>query len=212
VRGEPIRILVVEDHTIVRQALVSMIEGEEDMCVAGEASNGREAVEAFLRLRPTVTLLDLRLPVLDGFQALREIRLHEPSARVVVLTTFEGDEDIHRALEAGALSYLVKDVSRDEMLGAVRGAADGRRWIPPGVASRLAESLPRVELTARELDVLRLVARGARNREIALALAIAENTVKVHMSRILTALGAKDRTEAVAIARRRGVLHDDELR
>lgn len=205
-----IRLLVVEDHTLVREALVTMVGQQPDMTVVGEAADGEEAVEAYRRLRPSVVLMDLGLPRMDGIAATRAIRSEDPDARVVALTAFEGDELAHRALEAGALAYLWKDARREEMLQAVRAAHRGRRWLAPDVAARIAESLPRANLTNRELDVLGRMARGESNAEIARALSIAETTVKVHVGSILTRLGARDRTQAVLLALRRGIVRLDD--
>lgn len=201
-----IRLLVVEDHTLVREALVSMVEQQPDMLVVGEAATGEAAVEAYGRMKPCVVLMDLRLPGMDGVAATRALREADPEARVVVLTAFEGDELAHRALQAGARAYLWKDARRQEMLEAIRAAHEGRRWVAPGVAARMAESLPRPGLTPRELEVLVRLSRGESNAEIARALSIAETTVKVHVGRILERLGARDRTQAVLLALRRGIV------
>ncbi|MEW6363924.1 MAG: response regulator transcription factor [Acidobacteriota bacterium] len=205
-RRAEIRVLVVEDHTFVRQGLVSMIEQQPDMTVVGEVSNGRDAVDGFRKLKPTVTLMDLRLPEMDGFEAMQLIRTLDPQARIVVLTACQGDEDIYRALDAGALGYLMKASCREEVLQTIRMAHAGKRRIAASVAACLAEMMPRMDLTPREVEVLRLVARGESNKEIGVALSINETTVKVHVRSILGKLGARDRTEAVMIALRRGII------
>lgn len=201
-----IRLLVVEDHTLVREALVAMVGQQADMVVVGEAASGEEALDAYRRLKPSVVLMDLRLPGMDGVAATDAIRSEDPDARVVVLTAFEGDELAHRALQAGARAYLWKDARREEMLRAIRAAREGRRWVAPAVAARIAESLPRAGLTPRELAVLERMAQGESNAEIARALSIAETTVKVHVGSILGRLGARDRTQAVLRALSRGIV------
>ncbi len=201
-----IRLLVVEDHTLVREALVAMVGQQADMVVVGEAASGEEALDAYRRLKPSVVLMDLRLPGMDGVAATHAIRSEDPDARVVALTAFEGDELAHRALQAGARAYLWKDARREEMLQAIRAAQEGRRWVAPAVAARIAESLPRAGLTPRELAVLERMAQGESNAEIARALSIAETTVKVHVGSILGRLGARDRTQAVLRALSRGIV------
>ena len=203
---EPLRIMIVDDHYLVRMGLASIIALEPDMVVCAEASNGEEAVARYRELRPHVTLMDLRLPGLSGSQATQAIRLEFPEARVIVLSTYVSDEEIYAALQAGAMAYLVKSVGREELTGAIRKAAAGRRHIPPEVAVRLADRMGRTELSARERDVLRLLVGGKRNREIATALDIAEGTVKLHVSSILGKLGVVDRTEAVTVALQRGLV------
>ena len=203
---EPLRIMIVDDHYLVRMGLASIIALEPDMVVCAEASNGEEAVARYRELRPDVTLMDLRLPGLTGSQATQAIRLEFPEARVIVLSTYVSDEEIYAALQAGAMAYLVKSVGREELTGAIRKAAAGRRHIPPEVAARLADRMGRSDLSARERDVLRLLVGGKRNREIAAALDIAEGTVKLHVSSILGKLGVVDRTEAVTVALQRGLV------
>ena len=202
-----IRVLVVDDHAVVRAGIAAMIANEGDIVVAGEAGDGVEAVAAYANDRPDVVLMDLRMPRLDGVGAIRAIRGDHPEARIVALTTYDGDTDIHRALSAGACAYLVKDVLVGELIRAIRSVASGHRVIPAAVASRLAEFTPRVELTAREVEVLRLVAKGLRNSEIARVIGRTPGTVKVHVTNILGKLGAEDRTEAVIVALQRGIIH-----
>jgi DNA-binding NarL/FixJ family response regulator len=205
----PITILAVDDHPLIRSGLAAVLAGEGDMRLVAEASNGEEAVEAYRAHRPHVVLMDLRMPVMDGVSAIRAIRDEFPAARVIALTTYEGDEDIYQALAAGARGYLLKDMLRTELLQAIRAVHRGSRGIPPAVAAKLAEHAPRVELTPRELEVLRLVAAGRSNPEIAAVLGRAESTMKVHVRSILQKLGTDDRTEAVTIAVRRGILRLD---
>lgn len=209
VEGRSIRVLVADDHPMVRAGLVSVIGTEPDMEVVGEAASGREAVELYRALRPDVLVTDLRMPDMGGAEATRVVRTEFPDARVLVLTTYGGDEDIHRALEAGAMGYLLKDMVRTEVLQAIRTVHRGYRAIPGEVASRVAEHLPRRPLSDRELEVLALVARGMTNREVAKALSRAEETVKIHLKNIYDKLGVRDRTEAVTTALRRGIIHID---
>ena len=203
-----IRLLIVDDHPVVRDGLVAILhEGEPDLEVVGEAGDGKEAVTTWRNLRPTVTIMDLQLPGQTGVEAIREIRREDPEARILVLTTFDGDADIQRALEAGARGYLLKSVRRNILIEAVRAVAAGQRYLPPTTAARLVEAMEAERLTARELDVLRLLAQGERNREIAATLGLAEPTVKIHVNNLLRKLQAKDRTEAAVIALKRGLVH-----
>jgi len=202
-----IRLLVVDDHHVVRQGLVSLINSEPDMSVMAEASNGQQAVELFRQLKPDVTLMDLRLPVLSGVEAITEIRKEFPAARIMVLTTFDGDEDIYRALQAGAAGYLLKDMFSDELLEAIRAVYSGLRRIPAAVAERLAGRVGGPNLTGRELDVLKLIVKGKSNKEIGTELTISEATVKTHINNILTKLGVSDRTQAATTALQRGIVH-----
>jgi two-component system NarL family response regulator len=203
-----IRLLIVDDHPIVRDGLVAILhEGEPDLEVVGEAGDGKEAVAAWRNLRPTVTIMDLQLPGLTGVEAIQAIRREDPGALILVLTTFDGDADIQRALEAGARGYLLKSVRRAILIEAVRAVAAGERYLPPTTAARLVEAMEAEPLTAREFDVLRLLAQGERNREIADTLGLAEPTVKIHVNNLLRKLQAKDRTEAAMIALKRGLIH-----
>jgi len=202
-----ISILSAEDHPLIRAGLDAVINAEPDMRMVAEASNGEEAIERYREHRPDVVLMDLRMPVMDGLSATRAILREFPDARIVALTTYEGDEDIHRALAAGARGYLLKDMMRSELLEVIRTVHRGQRAIPPAIAARLAEFTPRIELTARELEVLRLMAKGLSNPELARVLGRTENTMKVHVSNILEKLGVSDRTEAVTLAIQRGILH-----
>jgi DNA-binding NarL/FixJ family response regulator len=205
-----IRILLADDHPVVRTGVRTMLENEPDMVVVAEAGDGVEIVELFERHAPDVVLMDLRMPRQDGVAAIRAIVTANPAARIVALTSYEGDADIYRALDAGACGYLIKDMLGDEVVGAVRSAAAGKRVIPPSVANRLAEFVPRIDLTARELEVLQLTAKGLRNRDIARVIGRTEETVKVHLKHIMAKLGVEQRTEAVTLALQRGIIHLDD--
>ena len=203
----PIRILCVEDHPVFREGLRAMIAGEADMALVGHAPNAVEAFAQFRRHRPDVTLMDLRLPGTNGTDVLISIRGEFPQARIIMLTTSDGDADIQRAMRAGASAYILKSMPMEELLGVIRSVHAGRRHIPPEVAARLAEHMGDDDLTARELDVLRLIRDGYRNKQIADQLAISENTVNFHVKNLMDKLRANDRTHAVTIALRRGLLH-----
>jgi DNA-binding NarL/FixJ family response regulator len=206
VQAKPIRILSVEDHPVFRQGLATVVGAEPDMLLVGQASNAVDAVDEFRRHRPDITLMDLRLPGTDGTDALIAIRGEFPQARIIMLTTSDGDGDIQRAMRAGASGYILKTMHMDELLSVIRAVHAGRRHIPPEVAARLAEHLGDDNLTARELDVLRLIRDGNRNKQIAGQLAISENTVNFHIKNLVDKLQANDRTHAVTIALRRGLL------
>jgi DNA-binding NarL/FixJ family response regulator len=203
------RILLVDDHELVRLGLRASLGAEPDMVVVGCAANGREAVDLFEQCQPDVTLMDLKMPVMDGVQAIRAIRERWPGARIVVVSTFEGDEDIFRALQAGAVSYLLKNALAVDMVRIVREVAAGGRPLPAVVAQRLADRMLSPELTPREVEVMRLIARGRRNKEIAAELGIGEETARGHVKNILSKLGLHDRTEAMAVALKRGIVHID---
>ena len=202
----PIRILCVEDHPVFREGLRTMIESEPDMVFVGHAPNAGEAIAQFRRHRPDVTLMDLRLPGANGTDALISIRGEFPQARIIMLTTSDGDADIQRAMRAGASAYILKSMPLEELLGVIRAVHTGRRHIPPDVAARLAEHMGDDDLTIRELEVLRLVREGLRNKQIADQLTISENTVNFHIKNLIDKLRANDRTHAVTIALRRGLL------
>ena len=204
--GTDLRLMLVDDHYLVRLGLSSVIALEPDMRVCAEAATGHQAIQLFRSDRPDVTLMDLRLPDLSGTEAIRTIRAEFPQARIIALSTFAGDEEIHMALEAGALAYLVKTVQPEELVDTIRKAAAGERHVSPELAARLAGRSPRAHLSPRELDVLKLMIQGKRNREIAISLAITEGTVKIHVSNVLSKLGATDRTEAVTQALQRGIV------
>jgi two-component system NarL family response regulator len=205
--GIPIRVLVVDDHPLVRQGVVAVVAAESDMEVVGEAGDGRQAVEQFRKLRPDVALIDLGLPLLDGIGAMEAIRSEFPHSRFIALTVYQGDEDIHRALKAGAQAYLLKNAPSSQLVAAVRAVHAGLRKIPPEVASRVSDRGPGPGLTAREIEVLKLVAKGRTNVEIAKELQITRGTAKWFVSSILSKLGVDDRTEAVTMALERGILH-----
>ena len=197
----------MDDHPLIRSGLRAVIASEPDMEMVGEAANGEEAIELYREDRPDVVLMDLRMPIMDGLTATLAILREFPDAKIVALTTYEGDEDIHRALSAGARGYLLKDMMRSQLLQVIRTVQKGQRAIPAAIAARLAEYVPRIELTPRELQVLTLMAKGFSNPEIASALGRTESTMKVHVSNILQKLQATDRTEAVTVAIQRGILH-----
>ncbi|MBL8227804.1 MAG: response regulator transcription factor [Bryobacterales bacterium] len=204
--NEQIRLLIVDDHPIVRVGLKALVSAESDMPVVAEAATGAEAVQAFRQTKPDVVLMDLLLPDMSGRDAIQQICKLSAGARVIVLTTLGGDEEIYRALEAGARGYLFKDMVREELTHAIRTVAAGGRCIPAEVGARIAENLPRPDLTSREIEVLRLLGSGLRNKEIAYRLGVAEGTINTHVKRILEKLQANDRTHAVMIALRRGII------
>ena len=204
---EPIRILTVEDHPVFREGLGTIIGSQKDMRLIAQATNAVEAMAEFRRHRPDITLMDLRLPGTNGTDALVAIRGEFPRARVIMLTTSEGDGEIQRAMRAGASAYLLKSMPKDELLAVVRSVHAGRRHVPPEVAARLAEHLGDEDLTARELEVLQLIRDGHRNKQIADELKVAESTVNFHIKNLVGKLGANDRTHAVTIAVRRGLLN-----
>ncbi len=205
----PITILTADDHPLIRDGLAAVLRAESGLQVVAEAANGEEAIEAYARLHPDIVLMDLRMPVMDGLTATRAILADDPNARIIVLTTYDGDEDIHRALAAGARGYLLKDMMRTDLLGVIRAVHCGQRGIPGPIAARLAEHTPRIGLTARELEVLRLVAEGLSNAQVADRIGRTEGTVKVHLKNILQKLDVRDRTEAVTTALRRGFIRLD---
>ena len=204
---DTIKIMVVEDHHVVRQGLVALINSVPGMRVVAETADGQQALELFPKHLPDVTLMDLRLPGINGVTAITRIRGRFPQARIIVLTTYDGDEDIHRALDAGARGYLLKGMSGDELMDAIRAVHSGRSRIPAEVAERLAERMYSPSLTGRELDVLREIVSGKSNKEIARELTISEATVKTHINSILGKLGVTDRTQAVTTALQRGIVH-----
>jgi two-component system NarL family response regulator len=201
-----IRVVVVDDHPVVRDGLETLLRAAADIEVVGDAADGRAAIAAWREHEPDVMLMDLRMPRMDGVDAIAAILRTSPDARIIVLTTFDGDEDIHRALRLGARAYLLKDAFGEEILAAIRSVHAGRKHVPPVVAARLAERPIDRDLTAREVEVLELIARGNSNREIGDQLSIAEGTVKAHVNNILGKLEARDRTEAAMIALKRGII------
>jgi DNA-binding NarL/FixJ family response regulator len=207
--SEAIQLMVVDDHHIVRKGLVALLQTVPDMRVVVEASDGAQAIEAFRQHRPDVVLMDLRMQGMNGVEAITQIRAEFPDARIVVLTTFDGDEDIYRALQAGARGYLLKGMDAEELLAAIRAVHAGKSRIPGPVAERLAERMSGQTLTERETDVLKLIVSGNSNKEIASALFISEATVKTHVNNLLSKLGVSDRTQATTTALQRGIVHFD---
>ena len=207
--SDPIRIMIVEDHSIVRQGLVALLRTVPDFVIVAEAGDGRKAIELYRKHQPDVTLMDLRLPQMNGVEAIGRIRIDYPNARIIVLTTFDGDEDIYRALQAGARGYLLKGMTSDELVEAIRSVYAGKSRIPALVAERLAERMGAPVLTARETEVLHLIVGGNSNKEIAAALYISEATVKTHINSLLSKLGVTDRTQAATTALQRGIVHLD---
>jgi DNA-binding NarL/FixJ family response regulator len=201
-----IRVLSVDDHPLIREGVGAIINSQADMSLAGTASNGREGIEAFRALRPDVTLMDLRLPDLSGIDVMIAIRSEFPDARVIVLTTFEGDIEVQRALKAGARGYLLKSMPAQHMVDIIRKVHAGKRYVPAEITAGLVDHLGDEALSKREVEVLQQVAEGQRNRDIAAKLFIAEETVKVHVKHIMGKLGANDRTQSVTIAARRGII------
>ena len=202
-----IRIVIIDDHPIIREGLAALIRTQSDLIIVAEASDGSEAVALYRNQRPDIVLMDLAMPGVSGVEATAAIRKEFPNAKILVLTMRTGDEDIHRALQAGAKGYLLKECSSAQLFEAIRAIHSGRRYIPASVAIQLAERPPASELTDRELEILTRLATGKSNKEIADALEISETTVKGHVSNILVKLGAGDRTEAVITALKRGIVH-----
>lgn len=208
-KNERIRLMIVEDHFVVRVGLAAIINSQPDMIVVAEAGNGRQAVDLFDEHQPDVTLMDLRIPGLNGIEAIAAIVGKYPRARIIVLSTYSGDEDIFRALQAGARAYFLKDIKGQDLINAIRAVDAGQRPLPPEIASRLAERVHRSDLSPRELEILKLIAKGHSNKEIAAELEISEGTVRVHASNIIGKLGCGDRAQAVAEAFQRGIIYVD---
>jgi len=217
--SEPIRILLVDDQALFRESLALLLNAQPDLHVVGEAPNGEAALAQVAAVRPQVVLMDLRMPILDGVAATRRLRAEHPGVQVIALTTFDDDADVFAALRAGAIGYLLKDVSGETLFEAVRAAARGESWLPPAIATKVVAGIMRMTdassappqslphpLTERELEVVQLLAQGATNREIAAALVVAEGTVKNHLTNILGKLGARDRAQAALIARDLGII------
>jgi two-component system NarL family response regulator len=204
-----IRVLVIDDHPMIRAGLSATIEPELDMEVVASADNGKDGVELYRQHQPDVVLMDLKMPEMGGVDAIRAIRADFPLAKIVVLSTYEGDEDIYRAMQAGAVTYLLKNTRSEKMIGMIREVVKGGRPVPSEVSQKLTDRMFQPALTAREIDVLRLVARGLRNKEIAAELKITEETTQSHVKNILSKFSVHDRTEAVTIAIRRGIVHLD---
>jgi len=203
------RVLVVDDHSLLRTGVANIINQEADLEVVAEAANGRDGVDAFRAHRPDVTLMDLRMPEMEGVEAVRRIRELDPQARVIVLTTYDADEDIARALQAGAKAYILKDIAADALIACIHDVLAGKTYLAPTAAAKLAERVTQVQLTPRELAALRLLANGESNKEIATSLEISERTVKTHLAHLFEKLGVTSRTEAVRIATRRGLVRFD---
>jgi DNA-binding NarL/FixJ family response regulator len=212
VTKETIRVLVVEDHNVVRCGLVALLNLVEGIDVVGEAADGEEAITQFRSQKPDVTLIDLRLPKLSGVEVIQQVRLESPQARFVVLTTYDGDEDIYRALKTGAKAYLLKGMTAEELIATIRQVHAGRSHIPPAIAERLAERMGTEDLTPRESEVLVQIVSGKSNKEIATELVISEATVKTHINTLLSKLGVADRTQAATAAIRRGIVPFESLR
>jgi two-component system NarL family response regulator len=204
-------VLIADDHPVVREGLATLINRRSDMRVVAEAANGREAVEKFLAHSPDIVLLELRLPIMDGVEVVMSICEKMPAARLVIFTTCKGEEDIYRAVKAGAFGYLLKETPLNEVVECIRAVARGTRWIPPGVAAMLGKRVADRALTARELEVIRALTSGKSNKEIGTLLDISEATVKVHITHILEKLKVTGRTEAINVAMRRGLVHIDPL-
>jgi len=212
VTTETIRVLVVEDHNVVRQGLVALLNVVDGLTVVGEAADGLEAIDQFRKHQPDITLMDLRLPRLSGVEAIQRIRLEAPQARVIVLTTYDGDEDIYRALKAGARAYLLKGMTGEELVTTIRAVHAGKSHIPAAIAEKLAARMGTEDLTPREFDVLEQIVRGKSNKEIASELNVSEATVKTHINSLLGKLGVTDRTQAATAAIQRGIVPLESLR
>jgi DNA-binding NarL/FixJ family response regulator len=202
-------ILCVDDHPLVRKGIAAILANETDMKLVAEAGSGTEAVNAFRQFHPDITLMDLRMPGMDGIEATKQIRQIDPEAKIIALTSYDGDQEIYRALEAGVRGYILKESVHTEIVRAIRVVHSGKRLMPPEVAERLSEHFPQVALTPREIEVLQYVAKGFGNKEIGVRLGTAAGTVKMHLQNILSKLGASDRTHAVTLAIRRGIIHID---
>lgn len=211
-KTDSIRVLVVEDHNVVRQGLVALLKLAGGLEVVGEAADGVEAITQFRKHQPEITLIDLRLPRMSGVDVIERIRMETPQARFIVLTTYDGDEDIYRALKAGARAYLLKGMTTEDLISTIRTVHAGKSYIPPAIAERLAERVGAQELTPRELDVLEQIVRGKSNREIGGELNVSEATVKTHINSLLGKLGVTDRTQAATAAIQRGIVPLESLR
>jgi len=203
------RVLLVDDHSLLRTGVANIINQEPDLEVVAEAANGRDGIDAFLVHHPDVVLMDLRMPGMEGVEAVQQIRAIDPQARVVVLTTYDADEDIAGALQAGAKAYILKDIAADALVTCIRDVLAGKTYLAPAAAAKLAERVTQVQLTPRELAALQLMANGSSNKEIAVALKISERTVKSHLAHLFDKLQVTSRTEAVRVATRRGLVRFD---
>jgi DNA-binding NarL/FixJ family response regulator len=212
VTKEPIRVLIVEDHNVVRQGLVALLKVVDGLEVVGEAADGASAVAQFRKCQPDITLIDLRLPRMSGVDVIQRVRMETPQARFIVLTTYDGDEDIYRALKAGAKAYLLKGMTSEDLIATIRTVHEGRSHIPPAIAEKLAERMGAEELTPREFDVLEQIVHGKSNKEIGTELDVSEATVKTHINSLLGKLGVTDRTQAATAAIQRGIVPLESLR
>ena len=210
--AKPIRVLVIEDHNVVREGLVALLRVAEGLDVVGEAADGVEAITQFRKHQPDITLVDLRLPRMSGVDVIERIRMETPHARFIVLTTYDGDEDIYRALKAGARAYLLKGMTSEELINTIRAVHAGKSYIPPAIAERLAERMGAQDLTPREFEVLEHIVQGKSNKEIAAELEVSEATVKTHINSLLGKLGVTDRTQAATAAIQRGIVPLESLR
>ncbi len=210
--AKPIRVLVIEDHNVVREGLVALLRVAEGLDVVGEAADGVEAITQFRKHQPDITLVDLRLPRMSGVDVIERIRMETPHARFIVLTTYDGDEDIYRALKAGARAYLLKGMTSEELINTIRAVHAGKSYIPPAIAERLAERMGAQDLTQREFEVLEHIVQGKSNKEIAAELEVSEATVKTHINSLLGKLGVTDRTQAATAAIQRGMVPLESLR
>lgn len=209
--SRPIRVLLADDHPVVLRGLVALLSARRNLAVVATAGNGKEAVMLFEQHRPDVSVLDLRMPVMNGLEALARIRAIDAEARVIMLSTFGGEEDVYRAAQEGVRGYLLKEAGAEEIIAAVQRVHEGQRYFPAEISGKLAEHLEQSELTKREVDVLTLASAGAKNKQIAARLHLTEGTVKTYMVNVLLKLGANDRTEAVMIGLRRGIIHIDAM-
>jgi two-component system, NarL family, response regulator len=206
---EPIRVLIADDHQLVREGIVRIVSRHPDISIVAEASNGRQAVELYRIHEPDVCLIDLRMPELSGMETITEILSIAPNAKLIILSAYDGEDDVYQALQLGAMSYVVKDVIEQDLINTIRSIAEGQKQINREIASKLLERLSKPNLTERELDVITLLVRGRSNREIAIQLGITEGTVKVHLNNLYTKLGVRDRAGATSVAIQRGIVHID---